>query len=147
MCMYADKNTTDRDAQTSYLGNLDENETKERRVSLNDKVQKGGTVQIDNRSKIIQGTEMGGKGSKKAEGSRAPSTFIFLNENVPCVIKAIMKQNHLVLKSRNIKAPTKSQDGQFTSLVYLQHSCSHAIPIAKSWKNGLNILFMARCLV
>lgn len=40
--MYADKNRTDRDAQTSYLGNMDDNETKERRVSLNDKVQKGG---------------------------------------------------------------------------------------------------------
>lgn len=132
--MYADKNRTDRDAQTSYLGNMDDNETKERRVSLNDKVQRGGgaEVRIDNGSKITQGTEMGGKRSKKAKGSRASSTFMFLNENVPCEIKAMMKRNRLILQSRNIEAPTKSQDGQFTSLVYLQRSCSHAIPIATS---------------
>lgn len=132
--MYADKNRTDRDAQTSYLGNMVDNETKERRVSLNDKVQSGGgaEVRIDNGSKITQGTEMGGKRSKKAKGSRASSTFMFLNENVPCEIKAMMKRNRLILQSRNIEAPTKSQDGQFTSLVYLQRSCSHAIPIATS---------------
>ena len=64
-----------------------------------------GQVLIDNRSKIAQGTEMRGKRSKKAEGSRVRSTFMFLNENVPCVIKAIMKQNRLVLQSRNIEAP------------------------------------------
>lgn len=65
-------------------------------MSLNDKVQKGGVL-TDSRSKITQGTETGGKRSKKAEGSRVRSAFIFLNENVPCVIKAIMRQNRLVL--------------------------------------------------
>lgn len=69
------------------------------------KFRSGGGVLIDNRSKITQGTEMGGKRGKKAEGSRVRSAFMFLNENVPCVLKAIMKQNRLVLQSRNIEVP------------------------------------------